>query len=350
MVRLTDLIRGAEDFPEDQGGKSKATDPPAPPAAPSTRIQVKSIADARQPSVPQGDWYATAQTALESITGAIHDQREFSVAEIPLIATAFVASLARDDRLVIRSISDQKGSPLIGNMIHTAIFAIKIGMGMGYRPDELSRLGFAALVHDVGMFRLPDEMLNNEGRWTEDKLPLLHRHPLIGAEILKQAAPDQPWLPEVVAQEHERANGTGYPRGLKGDHIHEFAQIIGIADKFDALMTARPYRPRLLPHDAMRELLVAEKASFPSQTIKALVQQFSVFPLGTTVRLNTGEVGVVTKLNPHFPLRPVVEITQPSERTMPTDTKLLDLGKTTLVHIVEVVDPEMNPDKGQKGQ
>jgi hypothetical protein len=135
-----------------------------------------------------------SQTALERITGTIREQRDFSLAEIPPIATT-----------------------LIGNMVHTAIVAIKIGMGMGYSPDELSRLGFAALVHDLGMFRLPDEMLKDEGRWAEDKLPLLHRHSLTSAKLLKQAAPDQPWLSEVVMQEHERVNGTGYPEGYSRD-------------------------------------------------------------------------------------------------------------------------------------
>jgi hypothetical protein len=86
----------------------------------------------------------------------------------------------------------------------------------------------------------------------------------------------------------------------------------------------------------MRELLSAERQSFPHQLMKVLVEQFSVFPLGTTVRLNTGEVGVVTKLNPRHPLRPVVQVTQLPDRTVPSERKFVDLSTTTLVHVAVV--------------
>jgi hypothetical protein len=86
----------------------------------------------------------------------------------------------------------------------------------------------------------------------------------------------------------------------------------------------------------MRELLATEKQSFPHQLMKVLVEQFSVFPLGTTVRLNTGEVGVVTQLNPRHPLRPIVQVTQLADRTVPSERKLVDLSKTTLVHVTVV--------------
>jgi len=105
-------------------------------------------------------------------------------------------------------------------------------------------------------------------------------------------------------------------------------------------MNPRPYRRKLMPHEAVRELLVAEKTAFPNQIIKALVQQFSLFPLGTMVQLNTGEVGVVTQLNPRYPLRPVVSVNQGAAGPGSGSAKSVDLSATTLVHIVEVVGSE----------
>jgi HD-GYP domain-containing protein (c-di-GMP phosphodiesterase class II) len=130
--------------------------------------------------------------------------------------------------------------------------------------------------------------------------------------------------------------GQGYPRGLKGAEIHEYAQIIGLADTFEALLHSRPHRKRFLPHDAVRELVVKEKASFSTRILKCLIQQFSVFPLGTRVQLNTGEIGEVIEVHPQYPLRPVIRVYMDPGRVLLREPRLEDLSKTMLVHITEV--------------
>jgi HD-GYP domain-containing protein (c-di-GMP phosphodiesterase class II) len=112
------------------------------------------------------------------------------------------------------------------------------------------------------------------------------------------------------------------------------ALIIGLADVFDALMNARPYRRGMSPHQAIRALLVSGKTVFPYHLLKALVDQLSVYPLGTTVRLNTGETGVVAQLNRRYPLRPVLQVSQSG--SVPV-SKAVDLRVETSLHIVEVV-------------
>ena len=338
MVRLTDLIRGAQDSPDD--GDKKSGENQAGGTSRVPPIQLRNLpgnqTGAEDQSV-QNDWIAAADQTLHGIADAIQRRLDVTLGELPTIATAFVTSLARDDRLLVRALARRGEASQVRNLINTAIYSVKVGMGMGYRREELLRLALAALVHDVGMFRLPEHLMNDPGRWGEPQLEIMRTHPTLGAELLHRAAQEHPWLPEVVLQEHERANGSGYPRGLKGYQTHEFAQIIGLCDVFDALLTVRPYRRRMQPHEAIRELLQVEKASFPGHVIKALVQEFSLFPLGTTVRLNTGAVGVVAKLNSRFPLRPVISVTDASDRGGLSEVKEVDLSKTTLVHIVEVV-------------
>lgn len=347
MVRLTDLIRGAQGSPDDEGGEKQSSAGEAANLPRPEPIQLRNLsagqAEAAEPSGPQQDWYGTAEAVLQTMAEDIRRRQTVALGDLPVIATAFVTSLARDDRLFVGAVSSRTEASQVRNLVNTAIFAVKIGMGLGYRRDELSRLALAGMVHDLGMFRLPDQLLNDPGRWADHQLGLLRTHPNLGAELLAQVAPDQPWLAEVALQEHERANGTGYPRGLKGYQTHEFAQVIGLADVFDALLTPRAYRRKMLPHEAIRELLMVEKAAFSSQVIKAMVEQFSVFPLGTTVRLNTGEVGVVAHLNQRFPLRPVVRISQGVDRGLLAEPKDVDLSKTTLVHIVEVLAPDGVP-------
>jgi hypothetical protein len=142
----------------------------------------------------------------------------------------------------------------------------------------------------------------------------------------------------VVQQAHERIDGCGYPNRLKGRQISEMAQILGVVDVFDALVSARPYRPRLLPHEAIKELLVAERAAFPREILKALIEQLSVYPVGTTVRLTTGEVATVERVNSRYPFRPVVQVDG-----APVDgqshPRHVDLSLTPLVAIIEALTP-----------
>ncbi|MBM4133661.1 MAG: HD domain-containing protein [Nitrospira sp.] len=286
----------------------------------------------------QVDWYGKAEAALAGIATAVSKQRALSLGDLPQIAEGLAESLAVDDRLLVRAISHQSGPSLIGNMVHVAIFGVKIGMGLGYRPDELAKLAFAALVHDIGMFQLPEAMLEETGRWTEEQVELLRRHPHTGSDLLKQAAKAHPWLPEIVLQEHERINGSGYPKGLQGPQIHEFALVIGLADVLDAMLRSRATRKALLPHEAVRLLLSREKSGFPTRLFKSLLQQFSLFPVGTWVKLTSGEIGEVFRSNPRFPLRPAVKIIIDQSGQRLREPKDLDLSGSPLVHVAEIVD------------
>ena len=115
------------------------------------------------------------------------------------------------------------------------------------------------------------------------------------------------------------------------------AFVIGLADVFDALMSSRPYRRGMSPHRAICALLANGKTMFPYHILKALVDQLSVYPLGTTVRLNTGETGVVSQLNRQYPLRPIVQVSQPAASSYALASKTVDLRAETSLHIVEVI-------------
>jgi len=323
------------------------TAPKEPLASPvSTKTTVLELpadpadlaAQAARLHAPSVDWYGKAEAALLEIEGMIKRQRPLSLGDLPQIAEGMAESLAVEDRLVVRAISHQSGPSLIGNMVHGAIFAVKIGMGLGYRPDELANLALAALVHDLGMLRLPGEMLEEPGRWSADQLELLHRHPQMGVELLKPAVKDRPWLAEVVMQEHERVNGTGYPKKLQGPQIHEFALVIGLADILDAMLRSRATRKALLPYEAVRLLLTREKAAFPTRLFKSLLQQFSVFPVGTWVKLTSGEIGEVVRSNTRFPLRPLIQVVIDQSGQRLREPKEMDLSGTPLVHVGEIVD------------
>jgi len=283
-------------------------------------------------------WYERAIQTLEETAVAVQERHVVQIRSLEGLASDVVASLHKTDELVVEALSGPPGSPLLTNLLNVAILGTRVGLGLGYYGEELHRLALAGLVHDIGLFAMPAGLLSKTGRLTPEERTLIEQHPDRGYDIILACDPAYHWLAQLTRQAHERWNGQGYPHGLQGRQIHEMAQICGLVDVFDALVSDRPYRVRLFPHQAMKEVLVAERATFPREILKALVEQLSVYPLGTTVRLTTGDVGVVVKINSRYPLRPVVKVisTDRGEETQPRE---LDLSLIPLITILETLKP-----------
>jgi hypothetical protein len=333
MARMNELMQAQGNEP---GGGSREP------------VSFRALTAAATPTAPTAyagpDWYRLAHEALARLVPAGQPANPFQLEgvarvammeEFTKIATGFTDSLQQSDHFLVKAMAGQTASPVVSNMVHVSILAAKLGMGLGYQREALIGLALAGLLHDVGMLQVPKTILDNPGKLSDEDWARIRQHPEAGFQMLSKLGSQYAWLAQIAWQEHERWSGQGYPRGLKGEQIHEYARIIGLVDAFEALMSPRSYRRRLLPHEAVRELLVAEKASFPNQLMKALVQQFTLFPLGTRVKLNTGEIGVVSKLNQRFPLRPVLLIDKGG--TPGASPRVIDLSATTLVHIVEVI-------------
>lgn len=284
------------------------------------------------------NWYHQAEEALSEIATAVEEHQSISLERLEALAGYVVSSLQNNDELVVEALAGPSGSPLITNLINVAILGTKVGIGLGYYGDELHQLALAGFVHDIGLFTVPKSLITKAGRLTRDERSLIERHPELGYQVLEACGPAYHWLAHVTRQAHERFNGRGYPNRLAGREISEMALILGVVDVFDALVSERPYRRRLLPHEAVKELLVVERKTFPREILKSLVEQFSVYPLGTTVRLTTGEVGTVTKVNCCYPLRPVVRMDDQQEYEGRGSCEI-DLSRTLLVSIAEILNP-----------
>jgi hypothetical protein len=284
------------------------------------------------------NWYHKAQSELSEMATAVQEHRSISLEPLETLAGDVVSSLQRNDELVVQALAGPSGSPLITNLINVAILGTKVGSGLGYYGEELHKLALAGFVHDIGLFAVPKSLIAKAGRLTQDERALIERHPELGYQVLEKCGPAYHWLAQVTRQAHERFNGRGYPNRLTGREISEMAQILGVVDVFDALVSERPYRRRLLPHEAVKELLVAERQTFPREILKSLVEQFSVYPLGTIVRLATGDVGTVIKVNSRYPLRPVVRMEDQQGYEGRCSCEM-DLSRTPLASIAEILDP-----------
>ncbi|HXZ44599.1 MAG TPA: HD-GYP domain-containing protein, partial [archaeon] len=291
--------------------------------------------------------YRKARQELAQIVAALSEEEACELGAMQRLVADMIESLEHEDELLIQVLQRRATSldlPL--HMIDVAVLAVKIGQGVGYGEKDLQRLALAACLHDVGLVGIPTHILEKSSALAPDELAILHTHPEKGSRMLRAFGAEFDWLATVASHEHEREDGSGYPLGLKGDQIHEYAKIIGLADVYESMTHARSRQRTRVPFDAVREIMTANRHMFLDRILKGLIQGLSTFPVGTLVRLNSKETARVVATNPAFPLRPVVEIlTDPQgERLAPV--RRVDLAQNSLLYITDAAPNDVEGDSG----
>ena len=149
-----------------------------------------------------------------------------------------------------------------------AAYAVEIAKADGFGEHQIEQIRKGALLHDVGKIGIPDQILIKPGPLTDEETAIIRKHPILGERILKHLSFLGP-IVQIVAQEHERFDGKGYPRGLKGLQIHRGAQIISLADALDAMTSERPYRKALTFQEAVAEIKRCSGTQFDPSVVES---------------------------------------------------------------------------------
>ncbi|MCM3038798.1 HD-GYP domain-containing protein [Paenibacillus motobuensis] len=215
---------------------------------------------------------------------------------------------SREDAMIMMMNIDSMDHYLYRHSLNVCLYTLLLGQVYGYSKEDLTLLGLGAMLHDIGKTKVPRDVLNKPSQLTDEEFAQIKQHTEIGFKLLK----DEPGIPLKAAhcayQHHERINGAGYPRGLKGDEIHEFARWIAITDAFDAMTTHRVYRPAMLPHQALEVLYAGCGEWYEKSKLELFRDHMAIYPVGMTVDLSSGERGVVAKIHKAIPHRPVVRV------------------------------------------
>lgn len=315
MTRLSDLVR-----------QPASRTPPGP----GTPTMDAGVGSAQR-------WYAAAREELSRLREAIRVHRTPSIEPCRALAMALVEELRQSDDCVRLALEGRTADYVIDNAVYVAVIGTRLGMGLGYAASDLERLATAALLHDVGMWTLPEALTQKAGALTTDEQVMVRAHPERGRRVLAELEGAESWLSTVCAQEHERWDGSGYPCRLTGSMIHEHAQLIGAADELDARITPRPFKTAMSPHQAVKEMLTQGKGRFSHRVLKAVGDYMTIYPVGSTVRLSTGVIGTVSRINPRYPLRPTIVVSSgPSGMSAGSE---LDLAATASAYVVEALQP-----------
>lgn len=227
-----------------------------------------------------------------------------------------------------------KDSYVFSHSLNVAIYTLALGVKKGYDDQQLADLGVGALLHDIGKMLIPPAILHKPGKLTEEEYSVVQKHPEYGFDLLKREFEISYVSAHCAFQHHERWDGLGYPRGLKGEEIHPYARLMAVCDVFDAMTSHRVYRKALLPHDSMAWISSQASVFFEEEAVDLFHRTISLFPIGMTVQLNTGETAVVIDTNANAPERPIVRVFKnPKGETLSVFYEL-DLNKHREITIV----------------
>ena len=231
---------------------------------------------------------------------------------------------------------------LAQSSLNTAIFALVIGVQFSLSQEALVDLCTAALLHDVGMLRIPLEIRRKREQLDSKELEVIRTHPLHTYKMITGGLKYSEDVGRIALLHHERWDGKGYPRQLAEKQIPQAARILSVADAFEAMMRDKPYRESLLGYNAVRQILNDNSRRFDSEIIKAFIRSMGLYPVGSFVVLNDGSVGVVVKIHPDAPLRPVIRIlvTKEGKKLAKDENKLINLREDQKSFIARPFDPK----------
>lgn len=274
----------------------------------------------------------TCVEAVEIVRQVMTDVRMGETLDFPKVRDTVAdlcTKLIKDDRL-FRYIDNLHlyDEYTFAHSIQVSVFTIIIGKALHCSRPALEEIGTGGMLHDIGKTKVPLELLNLPRQYSVEEFAIMQNHPRYGEEILRETN----GIPEIVirmaGEHHERYNGTGYFRQLKGDQIHPYSQITALADVYDAMTTTRTYRPALLPQQAIEFLLTGIGTFFNPDLCQLFIKHVAIFPIGCVVQLTNGLIGKILEVDEKIPTRPVVGI----------------IGKTKLMRITEVVDLRQRQD------
>jgi len=185
---------------------------------------------------------------------------------------------------------------MVVHNVEVTFMSLMLGRGMNYNLRTLLRLGLAAFLENVGMYKIPENVLQKRGRLGDREMAMVREHPKSSYEILARMGERYNWLAEVAFQVHERTDGSGYPHGLRGAEIYELSSIISVIDVYVAMINDRPYREKFQQIDAVRFIIEEAVGLFPASIRKAFLKQIPLFPVDTHVKQNKKPMGRASAL------------------------------------------------------
>jgi HD-GYP domain-containing protein (c-di-GMP phosphodiesterase class II) len=277
--------------------------------------------------------------AVGDIYSAIKNSENFTTDDLEL-ALGDIIELIKDNNNIFLFLYglDEGKNYLMYHSVNVTFYALLIGMGLKYSMVKLRELGLGTLLIDAGMAKIPVYITHKQSALTDQEFNLIKTHPIHGYKCLRDLGKVKESIALISLQHQEQFDGSGYPRGLKGTTISEYARIASIADSYEAQIVNRSYKKKQLFYHAMKQLVAQGSNNFDPVILRVFISKMSVYPIGSIVELNDNSIGIVIGSAQDKPLRPIIKLVFDSSRKKIEETMILSLPEEPAFFIVKVLD------------
>lgn len=236
-------------------------------------------------------------------------------------------SLARNASALI-SLARLKTADDYTYMHSVAVCAMMIALARQLGLDEMQTrsAGLAGLLHDLGKAAMPLPVLNKPGKLTDAEFTIMKSHPSEGHRMLQQVGNVDPVALDVCLHHHEKMDGSGYPKGLKGDEISLLAKMGAVCDVYDAITSNRPYKSGWDPAESLRKMAEWAEGHFDHRVFHAFVKSLGIYPVGSLLRLTSGRIGVVVEQTKKSLTTPRVKVFFSTKSNLRIPPEIIDLS------------------------
>lgn len=288
----------------------------------------RNRASIKQEAPKAKDAYRAAVQTVNTLLEHVHAGKGVDLESVQNAVSPVIDSVMRNADAMVWLVGLQKRDAYsYHHSIASSVWAVVLGRHLGFDSRGLEILAIGGMLLDVGKARLPEDLLRKEGNLSNYEVNLLRQHvdysldmvsktPGIGREVL-----------DMIEYHHERHDGSGYPKGAEGADIPVYGRISGLVDCYDAMITARVYAPAMSTYDAICELNSQAGTLFQRELVEQFVQAMGMFPTGSLVELNSGEVGIVIEQNRVRRLRPKMMLLLDRDKQPLPKPRTIDLRK-----------------------
>ncbi len=310
----------------------------------STADRIETVIDEGGGESAKKQLYRTCVAQTDRVFSELKVNRAVDKREIDRIVERVLRStIESPDEMLAFVLRDDRSEPSFGlSAVNTTILSILVGSTLKLDQLRLKTLATAALLHDVGMVKVPDDIISKNANLNTEEMKKMRAHPLFSYQIISKVIGYPEEIGMITLQHHERWDGKGYPRKLAEKKIAIEARIVSVADAFEAMVKEKPYRNSMIAYTAMRQLLNDNSRRFDSEVLKIFIKSIGIYPLGSFVLLNNGSIGRVIKINENVPLRPAIRllVDKTGKKFENDEGAILDLVKETDIFVARAIDPK----------
>lgn len=332
------------------GATTRATPAPTPPQPPATqaepdanptlaakRERIARLAERNRKVVEVEKAFVKAAGVMRNISKNLFARPKECLEEVGELVNQMVIAFLDQPEVALHVMGENPGSEeTYYHGLNSSILAMMLAKELGFDRQRSQVLGVGALLHDVGLADIPDRIARPRHELSPPERRLREMHCEYGVRIGRQLGLPDPVL-RIIAQHHELADGSGYPKGLKGEQMDPAARIVSLVNYYDNLCNPGDLAKAMTPHEALSLMFAQRRSKFDARALQVMIRCLGVYPPGSVVRLSNDTLALVSSVNPQRPLRPWVTVYDPQ---VPKDEAImLNLEEEPEVNITKALRP-----------